>query len=138
MALTTKWCGNFTTTYNDHVAGTVAMPEQIRSTGTFDVAPVEVSEDFGEGDGCNSNGGYITTLVQTFDNIVEADLTTLRGYEGDVEVLFTKSGKTITFPGTAEIPNHQSVKVANGKVEVTTIARWPIDTPFETMFQTSV
>ena len=135
MALADKWCGPFTVTYKDFAAGTEAFAGLKRDTGVLSIIPNTISEDFETGDGCEVNGGFTTELTLTFSDVIPADMDTIIGYNGSVTVLLAKSGKTITFPGTALIPNFHEVTLLDGKVQVKTICRWPLATTFATMFQ---
>ncbi len=137
MALADKWCGPFTTTYKDFAAGTESFAGLKRDTGVFNITPNTITEDFETGDGCEVNGGYTLELTQTFSDVIPADMDTILSYGGNVTVLFAKSGKTVTFPGTALVPNYNEVSLVDGKVQVRTVCRWPLATTFATMFQIS-
>ena len=133
MALADKWCGPFTVTYNDITSGTKAYSGLKRDTGVLNITPNTITEDFESGDGCESNGGFTTELTITLSDVVAADFDTIISYLGDVTILFAKSAKTVTFPGTALVPNFQEVTLVDGKMQIRTVTRWPLATDFTTM-----
>ena len=135
MPLADKWCGPFTVTYNDITSGTKAYAGLKRDTGVLNITPNTISEDFEGGDGCESNGGFTTEMTITLSDVVAADFDTIISYLGDVTVLFAKSGKTVTFPGSALVPNFQEAMLVDGKMQIRTVTRWPLATDFTTMFQ---
>ncbi len=135
MALANKWCGPFTVAYNDITSGTKAFAGLKRDTGVFNITPNTISEDFEGGDGCESNGGFTTEMIITLSDIVAADFDSIISFLGDVVVTFAKSGKVVTFPGTALVPNFQEASLVDGKMQIRTVTRWPLETDFTTMFQ---